>query len=158
MTKSLRHLVALGAALFVLPLFSVAETAGPEPRLKAGDVQHFLESFPKMIADLKKLGDRYGDIEDPTAIQSIMASDEVQTIMQRYGWSQDTYLQKVTAIAGAYASVRMDEELANLPEEQRAMVKQMMGAQMPQLMQVHPSDVALVKKHRAKLDAFFDDN
>lgn len=36
------------------------------------------------------------------------------------------------------------------------MVKQMMGAQMPQLMMVHPNDVKLVRQHRAALDAFFE--
>lgn len=154
--KSLRSSFVLVAALFVSPMVVMAEAEGPVAQLKAGDVKHFLESFPKMIADLKELGDQYGDIEDPTAIQAIMASDEVQSVMQRYGWDQETYLQKVTAIAGGYAAVRLEEELANLPEEQRAMVKQMMGAQMPQLMMVHPNDVKLVRQHRAALDAFFE--
>lgn len=156
MMKAIRSTLVLLAALFVLPLTSMAEAEGPVAQLKSGDVKHFLDSFPKMLADLKKLGEGYEDIENPTAIQAIMASDEVQTIMQRYGWDQDTYMQKVTAIAGAYAAVRMDEELANLPEAQRAMVKQMMGAQMPQLLAVHPHDVKMVRQHKAALDAFFE--
>ena len=114
--KSLRSSFVLVAALFVSPMVVMAEAEGPVAQLKAGDVKHFLESFPKMIADLKELGDQYGDIEDPTAIQAIMASDEVQSVMQRYGWDQETYLQKVTAIAGGYAAVRLEEELANLPK------------------------------------------
>ena len=49
MMKSLRSSFVLVAALFVSPMVVMAEAEGPVAQLKAGDVKHFLESFPKMI-------------------------------------------------------------------------------------------------------------
>ena len=150
-------LLLVAACLCCLPFVSAEEeAAAPVAQLKAGDVERFVDSFPKMVSDLKKMGAEFGDIENPSMVQAMVANEKVQEVLERYGWNQDDYVRKLTAIVGGYAAVRMDEELAALPEEQRAMVKSMMGAQMPQLLAVHPSDVALVKRHKAALETFFE--
>lgn len=86
-----------------------------------------------------------------------MANSDVEKVQANYDWSGEELLTKLTAIAGAYGAAKFNAELANMPEEQRAMVKSLMWAQMPKLLAVHPSDVALVKKHMAKLETFFQD-
>ncbi len=53
--------------------------------------------------------------------------------------------------------VRMEAELANLPEQQREMMKSMVGAQMSQMFSVHEADIALVRKHVDALNKFFDE-
>jgi len=156
MINRLRSGLAVLTFTLCLPGLTVAEETGPGPRLEAGDVQRFIDTVPKMMKDLEALGADFGDVKNPTALQGMMAHEKVQEILARYDWHQETYLEKVTAIAGGYAAVRMDEELQALPEEQRAMVKSMMGAQMPKLLMVHPNDVKIVEQHKSALDAFFD--
>lgn len=119
-------------------------------------MKHFVDTIPKMVADLKKLGAEYENVSDPTAIQSVLANEKAQKILVRYGWSQNDYLVKITAIASAYGAVRLQDELAQFPEEQRAMMESMVGMQMGQLIQAHPDDIKLVRKHKAALDKFFD--
>ncbi len=96
-------------------------------------------------------------MDNPAAIQAAVANSDVEKVQANYDWSGEELLTKLTAIAGAYGAAKFNAELANMPEEQRAMVKSLMWAQMPKLLAVHPSDVALVKKHMAKLETFFQD-
>lgn len=138
-------------------LVQAEEPAAPIAQLKAGDIQRFIETMPKMIKELKQMGAKYENIQDPNAAQAMMANEKVQSILKKYNWDQNEYTRKLTAIAGGYAMVRMEAELANLPEQQRAMMKSMMGAQMAQMFAVHESDLALVKKHAAALTKFFDE-
>ena len=156
MKNVLRTCFTLLALAVILPLWSAAENAAPVARLKAGDVKHVVDTMPKMVADLKKLGAEYENVSDPTAIQSVLANEKAQEILARYGWSQNDYLVKITAIASAYGAVRLQDELAQFPEEQRAMMESMVGMQMGQLIQAHPDDIKLVRKHKAALDKFFD--
>lgn len=150
--------VALLALSLIFPLIAGGEEAKLRVRLEAGDVERFIATFPAMVKDMKALGADLGEVENPTAIQGLMANEKVQEILARYGWSQTAYLEKVTAIAAGYAALRMEAELAALPAEQREMVKSMMGAQMSQLLQVHPADLKQVQQHKAGLDAFFESN
>jgi len=128
----------------------------PVAQLQPGDIEHFLETYPKMVAQLKALGSKYEGLKNPSAMQAALANDEVKSLLERYDWTTESFLAKLTTIASAYGSVRIQAELANLPEDQRAMVASMMGAQMNNLITVHPHDLALVKKHQKQLQAFFD--
>ena len=152
---SLRSGFLLLTILVCLPFVSAEEATTPAAQLKSGDIERFMETFPKMVGDLKKMGSDFGEIESPSMVMAMMANEKVQDVLTRYGWDKEDYVRKLTAIVGGYASVKMDAELAALPEEQRAMVKSMMSSQMPQLLSVHPSDVSLVQQHKAALDTFF---
>lgn len=151
--------IILSLVSFILAGLSVhaEESAAPIALLKAGDIQRFIETMPKMIKELKQMGESYENIQDPNAAQAMMANKKVQSILEKYNWDQNEYTQKLTAIAGGYAMVRMEAELANIPEQQRAMMKAMMGAQMSQMFSVHDSDIALVRKHVDALTKFFDE-
>ncbi|GAB5560462.1 MAG: hypothetical protein SynsKO_21090 [Synoicihabitans sp.] len=138
-------------------LAQAEEASAPVPQLKAGDIERFIDTMPKMVKELQKLGASYENIQDPSAAQAMMANEKVQAILKKYKWDQHEYTRKLTAIAGGYAMVRMEAELANLPEQQRAMMKSMMGAQMAQMFVVHESDIALVRKHVDALTKFFDE-
>ncbi len=162
----MKHLSEMSAftrplALFVCFLFLTggltAEKAKvPPAQLKAGDIEHLLETYPKMVSQLKALGKKYENLNNPTALQAALANQEVQAVLARYDWTTEGFLSKLTTIASAYGSAMMQAELAKMPAEQRAMMESMMGGQMPDLMTVHPDDMALVQKHMAKLRVFFD--
>jgi hypothetical protein len=156
MIPSFRRSLVLFTLLFAGAGFLAAESDGPVAHLKSGDVQHFLKTMPQMITDLKKLGDEYGQIDDPSAMQGMMANDKAQAILKRYGWDQEQFLTKITAIASAFGAVSIQDELASLPEDQRKMMESMIGMQSSQLIMAHPDDIKLVRKHKAQLQAFFD--
>ncbi|MDB4385498.1 hypothetical protein N9023_05490 [Opitutaceae bacterium] len=132
------------------------DSAGPAAQLKGGDIQRFIQTMPQVIKDLKQMGASYDNIQDPASIQALMTSKKAQAVLQKYNWEQAEFTRKLTAIVAGYALVRMETELASLPEDQRAMVKAMMSGQMAHMFAVHDSDLARVKKHAAALKKFFD--
>jgi len=156
MNRTLRIFLSV-LGLFVFAGLLVAEKTVTPPQLTEKDIDQFMSTYPKLLADLKKLGGKYSALDNPAAIQAAVANADVEKVLAKYDWSGEELLTKLTAIAGAYGAAKFDAELANMPEEQRAMVKSLMGAQMPKLLAVHPNDVALVKKHMAKLETFFQD-
>lgn len=109
-----------------------------------------------MMQEFRELGEDFGDMKNPSAVQAAMASEKVKAVLSKYQWDQSEYMRKFTAIAAGYALLRMEEQLAQLPEQQRAMVKAMMEGQMAQYVSVHPSDVALVRKQVDALTALFE--
>lgn len=156
MQKSLRcFLILFGLVAFTGS--AMAENKPSKPQLTEQDINKFMKTYPKLLADLKELGGGYSMLDNPAAVQAAVANADVKKVLAKYEWSGEELLTKLTAIAGAFGAAKFDAELANMPEEQRAMVKSLMGAQMPKLLAVHPQDVALVKKHMAKLEAFFTD-
>lgn len=150
--------IILSAVSFLLAgLFIQAEEpATPKAQLKSGDIQRFIQTMPQVIKDLKQMGAAYENIQDSSALQALMTSQKAQAVLQKYNWEQGEFTRKLTAIVAGYALVRMEAELANLPADQRAMVKSMMSGQMGHMFSVHDSDLALVKRHAAALKKFFD--
>ena len=146
----------LAGLLLVSLNLAAQKTPVPEARLESGDIEHFLETYPKMVSQLKALGKKYEGLEDPTNMQAVVANKEVRDILERYDWTTESFLSKLTTIASAFGAARVQAEMANLPAEQRAMIESMMGSQMPDLMTVHPDDLARVKKHMKRLQALFD--
>lgn len=151
-----RRGLVLIAVLFSLSSVVTADPEGPVAQLKPGDVKHFLDTMPKMITELKKLGDDYGKVDDPSALQEMLANEKAQEILARYGWDQNNYLTKITTIASAYGAMTLQDELASLSDEQRAMMESMVGMQMPQLIMAHADDIKQVRAHQAQLEAFFE--
>ena len=156
MTHSLRRGLVLIALLFSFSSVVTAESEGPVAQLKPGDVKHFLDTMPKMIKELKKLGDDYGKVDDPSALQEMLANEKAQEILERYGWNKNDYLTKITTIASAYGAMTLQDELASLPSEQRAMMESIVGMQMSQLIMAHANDIKLVRANKAELEAFFE--
>ena len=151
-----RRCLVLITLLFSFSSMVTADPEGPVAQLKPGDVKHFLDTMPKMITELKKLGDDYGKVDDPSALQQMLANDKAQEILARYGWDKNDYLTKITTIASAYGAMTLQDELALLSEEQRAMMESMVGMQMPQLIMAHADDIKLVRAHKDALEAFFE--
>jgi len=151
------HIILFLTSFFWVGLSAHAEdSAGPAAQLKAGDIQRFIQTMPKVIKDLKQMGASYENIQDPASIQALMTSTKAQVVLEKYNWGQAEFTRKLTAIVAGYALVRMETELASLPEDQRAMVKAMMSGQMAHMFAVHDSDLALIKGHSAALKKFFD--
>lgn len=142
------------------PAFLVADGTeaddAPKAVLKKGDIEHFIETYPKLVAEIEALGEDFDDIEDPTAAQALFANAKFQSILEKYKWEQESYVLKLSAITSGFAVVKIEAELAKLPEEQRAMMRSMLGAQMTQQFSVHPDDIAIVREHFDTLDAFFE--
>ena len=156
MKNSSRIILSVVSFLLAGLLLQAEDSAGPVAQLKSGDIQRFIQTMPQVMKDLKQMGASYENIQDPTAIQALMTSKKAQAVLQKYNWEQGEFTRKLTAIVAGYALVRMETELANLPADQRAMVKSMMSGQMGHMFSVHDSDLALVKKHAAALKKFFD--
>ncbi len=127
----------------------------PKAVLSASDIQLFIKTLKPLQQDIEKLGTKY-DVDDPTNMQAIAASEEIQAVFRKHGWSEDYYL-KVAAITSAFAHLKMEKELENIPEAQRAYMKQMMetynvGAKS----QLNPADLKVVTNNYEILNTFFE--
>ncbi len=100
MKKTTRILLTVFSFVMSTWLVQAEEPAGPVAQLKSADIQRFIETMPKMISELKKLGKSYENIQDPNAAQAMMANEKVQAILKKYDWDQHEYTRKLTAIAG----------------------------------------------------------
>lgn len=164
MLKNLRLLLGLVAGLLsltaVLPAEDAVPATAPEgPLLQAGDIDRIINNLPKIIQEFERLGAKWGDMQNPTQAQALQANEEVQALLKRYDLGGDgEFLAKVSAMAAAFGQAKMEQELANLPAEQRQMMQQMMQGQgLGGLQLAHPADVAKVKADLARVEKFFEE-
>lgn len=142
--------------LIVLITTSFAQTA-PEAILSTTDIDKFITTIKPIKVDLEKVGVDFESIQNPTEAEALLASSKANAVFTKYGWNND-FPQKVTAISAGYASVKAEQELANLPAEQKSMMGgqiEMMKAQFSA--NVNAKDVALVKTRFSALDKLFQD-
>ena len=156
MKNAFRIILSLVSFLLAGLFIQAKDADGPAAQVKGGDIQRCIQTMPQVIRDLKQVGTSYENIQDPASIQALMTSKKAQAVLQKYNWEQAEFTRKLTAIVAGYALVRMETELASLPEDQRAMVKAMLSGQMAHMFAVHDSDLALIKRHSAALKKFFD--
>jgi len=146
--KSLRLVLGL---VLVFQL-TVAIGQNPVSVLVAGDVDKFIKSAEPMNREFEALG--YDTSGESDALMTAMQSDaKVIAIIKKYGWEPGTISIKWMSIGMCYAKLKMDEQMAMLPAEQREMMKQMMketGQNYDVL--VNPQDLAMVKAKVSQLD------
>ena len=141
--------------LFVSLIANAQETTPPKAVLTASDIQLFMKTLKPLQQDIEKLGTKY-DVDDPTTMQSLAASEEIKAVFKKYGWSEDYYL-KVAAITSAFAHLKMEKELENIPEAQRAYMKQMMESyNVGAKSQLNPADLKIVTDNYTVLNTFFE--
>ena len=130
------------------------KTEDPEPVLSKGDVVKFIETFPEIASKLETLGKSFEAVQSPEQAEAMLANNEVQSIMQQHGWTPEEFFTKASTISMGFGLVKMQEELAKMPPDQRQMMEQIMQQQMPD-MNLHPSDLAKLEPHAKALEAMF---
>ena len=129
--------------------------AAPKAVLKKGDITRLLETFPQIRNDFEALGQQFEGVEDLGALQAMAANSEVQAILLKYGWDLETFFPKLSAMVMGFVNLELEKQLAQLPEQQRAMMKQMMQSQQGGL-SIHPNDMAMLKPFEKQLRALFE--
>lgn len=156
-TKSLACLYSLLLAIFSVSALQAEESEEPKPLLESGDIAKLIETYPKIARDFEALGHSLAarqnlDLEDLKDLESYAA---VQQLLKKHGWNAETFFPKFMAIVSGYTGLHIEEQLRQLPAQQRAMAESMMRAQMPEF-DVHPQDLQLIKKNLGKLNTFFE--
>lgn len=151
-----RFLITPALSLFFVTfLFAQDATVPEKPVLGEGDVKRFVQTFPVMAKQFEALGQEFESVEDLSALQSLAANTQVQQILQQHGWKQETYFQKMMAIVMGFAGIEMEKQIAEMPADQQAMMRQMLQGQMAQF-QVHPKDKAQIQAQEAELRKLFE--
>ncbi|MBN2543289.1 hypothetical protein JXI42_10530 [bacterium] len=162
-------------ALFML--FSIANAQDSLVQvLKPGDVEHFIETYPKLEADLESFGvevdSRNGEMTMPEAIE---AQNDFLGILQKHGWDE-TFFQKAGVILLGYSMIVYDEEIVkadssfdaslkeiesnpNLSDEMKEQLKEQLKTAQGVLSEqqsafrqnIHPADIELVRPHVEEL-------
>lgn len=141
--------------LFLLALLSAEENPEPKPILNTGDVQKFINTFPKIAEAYEKLGNQIKSRKDFNKVAAMASNEKVQAILEKYGWDVETFGQKLVTIASGYATAEMEKQLSQLPAQQRAMYESMMGGQL-QMPDIHPQDLQMIQANLPKLTQFFE--
>ena len=150
--KTLKQVLIAGFLLSVA--FVQAQT--PPAVLNAGDVDKFITTLRPMSKELEAIG--VSVESDATTGEQLMANAKVMAILKKYGWDNSMWM-KWSSIAMCYGKLKMDEQLAALPAEQRAQMKEMMkmaGQSIDEL--VNANDLKLVKAKMSQLDAVMEEN
>lgn len=121
-----RHILLTFVIMFFLTFLINGEEPKipPNPVLKAGDVEHFIQTFPKLTKDLKALGAEYeaksGSITFPDALK---ANEKFQQILKQYGWDNNFFAKSTTILLG-YSLVAYGNQLKNVTPELKKALKE----------------------------------
>lgn len=135
----------------------------PTAMLSSADVTKFIKTYKPLINDLEALDVKYVtdvDVSSPAAAmaKAYAANAEVKAIFSKHGWSED-FAKKISAITAAYGYLAMEKEmnLDEMPDEQKAMAKQMLdqaGQQFKAM--VHDKDINIVRDKYDDLKVMMD--
>ncbi len=115
-------------SMLLIALCAFCYSQAEEVKITAKDVDRFIETYEPLVREFEDLDEGYDGMEDPNAWQVFMANEKIKSILEKYGWNEEFGIKWV-AIASAYGFVKMDEEIANLPEDQQEQFRKMMGTQ-----------------------------
>lgn len=129
----------------------------PQAVLTTTDIDLLIKTLKPIQKDLAKLGQNYDNLEDPSALQALAANEKVKAVFKKYGWS-DNYFLKVSAITNAYASIKIEKEFEDMPEEQKLYMKQIIEQyKVGNKSLVNVKDLELTKSKFDALDTFFSE-
>ncbi len=170
---------------FVFTSFYTVMAQAPEPPkqiLKAGDVKHFIKTFPQMKKDFEKYGADYKVKDGKVTIpQALKANQEFLGILKKHGWDEH-FFTKFPTIVWSYTSIVYKKELKKAEPKMEAAIKkiqtnpalsdQMKKQMMAQMKaargmlktqgvmfskRLHPKDIELVRPFVKELKKVFDD-
>lgn len=178
MTKKIAALILITAVLG----FAVAEE-DPVPRLKEGDVEHFIQTYPALSQDLDELGMEYeaesGAYDMPEAVRR---NEAFNAVLKKHGWDEHFYvvigtvLQGYTALAYGEEVPEINQKLADAVKEiesnpalSEAMKEQLIaqmkaaggmvaGQQAAMQESVHPDDLEQIRGHMDELKDLLEEN
>jgi hypothetical protein len=151
--KILKFMKRITPFLLTLVLVAFASTAmaqSPVPVLTSADI----DKFVKTVGPMSKEFDALGPTESDEEFEQMLKTSQGMAIVKKYGWDVNTFSIKWIVISMAYAEIKIDEQLAMLPADQREMAKQMMQ-QATNMYAVSDADRKLIKNRYADLDKAF---
>ena len=166
--------------LFLLASAAIAQEK-PMQILESGDVEHFIETFPKLETDLERYGLRYEAREcNVTIPEALKAKDDFLSILKKHGWDEN-FFQKFGTIMIGYSSIVYGKEMKkaetefeksiseidanpNLTAEMKSQFKEQMRAAQSALKNqdntlmksIHQNDLDMVKPYIEEIKKVID--
>lgn len=145
----MRNFKSLALSFFLL----ACSLANGQGMLTKADVSRFIDTYEPMAKELEELGDDWEGVNMNT-MNAFSANAQVMGILEKYGWDEGL-ITKWSMIAMGYSLVKMDEQLAALPEAQREQYKTALAAQQMSFT-ITDEDKDLIKARMSDLDRLFD--
>jgi len=129
----------LGLNLF-FPAISQETQTPPPAILSADDVDRFITTLKPMSEELEALG-----IEADNGANEWVTADKAVAILEKYGWTSETWLEKYSKITLGFAYHAMMKVVNEMPAEQKDAADQMRAMYETQYKaMIHPDDLKLV--------------
>lgn len=167
----MKHKIFILFILVLLVSFAAAQDPPKPPKqvLKAGDVKHFIKTFPLLEKDFEKFNMKYeaksGDVTFPEAMK---VSNEFIQLLKKHGWDEN-FWQKAGTIMMGYSAVVYGKEIKkadsgfekslkeiesnpNIPAAMKKQLKDRLKAAQGMMktqggalkMNIHPQDLELI--------------
>ncbi len=116
------------AIVLFLSFLSVAVVAQDEVKINKNDLSRFIKTFKPMTEELEALGANYKAMTQMNALDALKANNELLNLLEKYGWDENS-LMKWAKIGTGYSYVKMEEQMEQIPEAQRAQFEAAMQMQ-----------------------------
>lgn len=124
----------------VFPAISQETQTTPPAILSAEDVDRFITTLKPMTEEMEALG-----IEADNGANEWVTADKAVAVLEKYGWTSDTWLEKYTKITLGFAYHAMMKVVNEMPAEQKDAADQMRAMYDTQYKSmIHPDDLKLV--------------
>jgi len=107
---------------------SVAVVAQDEVKINKDDLSRFIKTFKPMTDELEALGANYEAMTQMNALDALKANSELLNVLEKYGWDENS-LMKWARIGIGFSYVKMEEQMDQIPEAQRAQFEAAMQMQ-----------------------------
>lgn len=124
--------------------------------LSDGDIERFIKTYKPLMEDFENAGQKFDGIKDPSSLDALRANKEMNDILKKHGWDEQ-WIGKTLTITASYGILKIEEQLKELPEDQRKQYEQFLSASTDPLKEMTTDeDIKRVSKHVADLDELFD--
>lgn len=130
----------------------------PVSVLSDGDVDKFIKTVKPMTSELEALGFDTSGEGSEELMEAMQTNAQVMGVIKKHGWDPNTISVKWMSITMCYAKLKLDEQMAMLPSEQREQMKEMMkqtGQNLDDM--VNAEDLKKVKAKASQLDALMQE-
>jgi hypothetical protein len=111
---------------FLLLVFIVVPNAGfaqgdDQAPFDWSELSRFMSDYPGFASWLEEAGETYGAMDDPSAIQSMAFSENIQSYLSSLGWEPERFFYILSHVGAGLSAVLMEQAGVDMAAQMAAM-------------------------------------